>query len=506
MNAPSRPPLRSSDLMASLAEIEHRFPVQTWTVDDIAMWPVLRVRWFFAEWAAHYTAQASTPGSAMVSRLKTLALDPILALRAQWRDRSARPRHVARTDLLFVSDGVSFSRLGDLWYERFCDPLIAAAAQRGLTCAMWTPSHAYLTPRATPSRWIQPALDRANVAGALAARGAAEPAWPGHQDALRWLTERGLGPAPMASRKALSDARRIQAISRWHERQLAQLSPRMAFVVNYYGIEGMAFVLACRRAGVPVVDLQHGVQGSMHPAYAAWPATREGVHALLPDRFWVWSAWERDVIARWSHGSRHRAVVGGNPWQSVWQPGSHWPGVAEAAESARELRSRAADRPVVLVTLQFGLDAAEQLLPLKALLLEAAGRLAFWIRLHPAMLERREEVRRLLGFPASPHELDLATDLPLQALLPHANLHLTHSSSTVIEAAQFGVPSVITTDYGAELFAPLIDSGAARVETGDSHAVIAALDAAGGTGRSTQAAPPSIGAVLDELLGDCALR
>ena len=42
---------RSSDLMQALAEIEGTVPVDEWTVGGIAIWPLLRIRWFFAEWA-----------------------------------------------------------------------------------------------------------------------------------------------------------------------------------------------------------------------------------------------------------------------------------------------------------------------------------------------------------------------------------------------------------------------------------------------------------------------
>jgi hypothetical protein len=41
----------------------------------------------------------------------------------------------------------------------------------------------------------------------------------------------------------------------------------------------------------------------------------------------------------------------------------------------------------------------------------------------------------------------------------------------VIEAAQIGLSSVLTTEYGAELFAPLIENGMAHVCTGGAAAL-----------------------------------
>ena len=78
------------------------------------------------------------------------------------------------------------------------------------------------------------------------------------------------------------------------------------------------------------------------------------------------------------------------------------------------------------------------------------------------MMSEREKIRQLLKQCQSANiELDLATDLPLLALLRHADVHITHCSSTVIEAESFGVPSVITHIIGTEGFPEQIASGMA---------------------------------------------
>jgi hypothetical protein len=268
----------------------------------------------------------------------------------------------------------------------------------------------------------------------------------------------------------------VRAIARVHARRLRSSRARLAFMVGYYGVEGMGFVLACRTRGIPVVDIQHGVQGELHPAYAGWRLPIDGrMHPLLPDRFWVWSDWERVVIARWADGTGHAATVGGNPWLDVWGDGPIWPGAADARAAARALRLQAQGRPVVLVTLQYGLVDGDQLDPLVDLVRTVGTRFVFWARLHPLMLDRRESVRARLAQAGATVELDACTDLPLHAVLPQADVHLTHSSSTAIEAAQFNLRTVLTSDYGAELFTPLIDAGTVIVETGSAATLASTL-------------------------------
>jgi hypothetical protein len=475
--------LRSSDLMAVLAEIESRFAVADWRVAGIALWPLLRLRWFFAEWSRHYATSGFRVRTS--ERVWSMMRGALASLHAHHDEHPSDDYASRGQDLVFLSDGLSFAKLGDRWIERFCDPLIAAAARQGATSALWTPLHVYHRPRRTRSTFVQPAVDVANVVGAARARlSRVDAHLPDHAAMVDFLAAAGFGTATLSASKIVSDSCRVRSVRASYARRLARVKPRLAFVVSYYSLEGMAFTLACRDAGALVVDIQHGVQGPVHPAYAAWPRPPAGgSHEMLPDLFWVWSEAERDVIERWAAGTKHSAIVGDNPWLDVWRSGYEWPGVRAAVSAAEALRRRSAGRPTVLVTLQFGLDDREQLDPLRELIAEAGNRFTFWVRLHPVMLSERETVRAKLGG-AGDYELDVPSDLPLHALIPLIDAHLTHSSSTAIEAAQFGVPSVITTSYGAELLDALLASGIAVRESGPAPLVAAALNRLIATQRS----------------------
>jgi hypothetical protein len=73
-------------------------------------------------------------------------------------------------------------------------------------------------------------------------------------------------------------------------------------------------------------------------------------------------------------------------------------------------------------------------------------------------------------------------------LLKFADLHVTHSSSTVIEAAEFGVPSVVCSDYGAQFFAAQVAAGQAVVAKSEEE-IAQALLSLYGAGRREPAAP-----------------
>ena len=92
------------------------------------------------------------------------------------------------------------------------------------------------------------------------------------------------------------------------------------------------------------------------------------------------------------------------------------------------------------------------------------------------------------------------TDWPLYALLRHMRVHVTAASSVVLEAARFGVPSVIYHLDGTDLFPAELARGQARFA-----ADVAALRSAS---AALLAAPPApamapVGGI-DALLGLCA--
>ena len=267
------------------------------------------------------------------------------------------------------------------------------------------------------------------------------------------------------------DAYRVRMLSDMFHRRLVLTSPRLACIVNYYSLEGMAFVWACKRLGIPVVDLQHGVQGVCHPAYAGWKISDQNEDLpLVPGYFWVWSENEAQVIRRSINGTAHQPYVGGNPWVELWKADNATnPQIAELLKRGYTLKIRAEEKPVILITLQYGLSYSEQLEPLRALITLAHENYVFWVRLHPMMRNRRNEVNQYLH--VYPIEIDEVSDLPLHALLPYCNIHITHSSSTVIEAADYGILSLITTAFGAELFPEQLRAGMAKLVEGGASEV-----------------------------------
>ena len=228
----------------------------------------------------------------------------------------------------------------------------------------------------------------------------------------------------------------------------------------YYHHLGMGWALACRRAGVRSVDLQHGRLGPHHGAYTQLTAAPTDGYHLMPDIIWCWGPkTKHDIeVGKNVQCARHGGLVGGNAWLHKWRYGDTSglePRVAGefAQESARKRK--------ILVSLQ-PLES-----PINAALLQAMQQLPtewLWLmRLHPLRRHTAPEIEGILSDAGVKNfEIERSTSLPLFSLLKMANHHVTVFSSVVIEAAAFGIRTSLIGAEGRDIFEAQIKAGVCR--------------------------------------------
>jgi hypothetical protein len=315
--------------------------------------------------------------------------------------------------------------------------------------------------------FVQPMLDVVKLFGTARARASrtsqAMSELPGYAEVCAELAAAGLAEAMPTIEWLHVQVSRIHALATFYGWIFERTQPRHAFVNTYYSAEGMAFVLAARRRGIAVADLQHGIQGPHHVAYGRWSNVPPQGYELLPDEFWVWGEAEARAIEAWQPGTTHRAARAGNAWLQIWRQGT-MSFVADAVATAGRTRASSQRPHHVLFSVTWG-TPPEHDADVVAALARLPDTYFIWVRLHPLQARARSGIRAMLqrSLPGR-HELDVATDLPLPAVLRAVDLNLTHCSTTVIEAAAWGIRTVITSTYGAELFEEQIAAGFAVVE------------------------------------------
>jgi hypothetical protein len=442
--------MTSAEIVSIANQIEKQSPVGEWRVNGVHVWPLIRIRLFydlFDNSAPVSKRSAVVSGmSRMFSRMRGLCRYFVASASDTSKNAALSP-----VEAIFFSDGISFASSDGRFHERFCDPIIDRCMDRGSKSLLLTPLYLCPTPRSKASLFVQPALDRARLRGLLAAVFSEPEVLLTRYDDAKHILQ---SVAPKVHLPSVAVLHRqtcqLLALADRFEQILLQSTPRLAFLVSYYWLEGMALILACRRLGIPTVDIQHGVQGKNHIAYGRWNNVPKNGFDLLPSRFWCWHSSDVAAIEEWAQqcAGKHAAFVGGNLWLAQWLKKSEETSEGSFAQLKRHVGTN------VLLTLQPGLIEPDQLRLFADLISAAPADWEWWIRLHPSMMDDYEANMRILSQANLPvRGTDSASRLPLYGVLPHMNLHVSHSSSTVIEAAAFGVPSVLVSDYAREIFA-----------------------------------------------------
>jgi N-acetyl sugar amidotransferase len=455
--------MRADRFLQLVARLEGLAPVDEWRSDELRIWPLVRAQ--LAARLDEVPAPPRTPSATYATMMRRVRH----RLEAERNDRWRKARLRTDYDLAVLSDGVSKVHRKAGFEDRLCEPVIRTAELLGLRSILFDPGSPPL-PRARASHLVQGELDlarfQARAHSLVAPRKLRTPGLRAILNDPVWGGADALQVLDLARVHRLSGE--TEAMARVFARALQKAGrPRLAFLVDYT-LQSFAFTLACRRLGIPTVELQHGVQGAEHWAYAGWTRVPAGGYELLPDVYWVWSAAEAAVIDAWAtRETGRRAFVGGNVDLTTWL--RNRPESTKGATAGR----------CVLVTLQTGMTGPLQLAPIADAIALSPEDWRWTVRLHPTMSAAEASVARAQlegeGVTFSDPRRESVFDA-----LAKADGHVTHASSVISEAAMLGVPSVTLHPSAPRRF-PVehADGRAVSAETGSG--VVATIERQGVT-------------------------
>jgi hypothetical protein len=243
----------------------------------------------------------------------------------------------------------------------------------------------------------------------------------------------------------------IQSIlitKRYIKRIIGTKNPKVILITGYYSPFLYSVILASKELGIPTADCQHGVQGSIHWAYANWGKMKENGYKLLPSWFLVYT--ERELIHLNSSlrgSNRHKVAVIGNKWKKV---------SLEYTQKKQEIYFKcfSSNKLNVLYSHHEGL-LSDYLL---GFIRDTQNEYNWLFRYHPRCVEEYsdydESFKRLgiINFDSyNP------TNINLFHLLNKTDVHISCASSVVIDALEFGMKSIIASEEGKEMFYDYIE-------------------------------------------------
>ncbi|MGD1890942.1 MAG: hypothetical protein ACFB15_10160 [Cyclobacteriaceae bacterium] len=248
------------------------------------------------------------------------------------------------------------------------------------------------------------------------------------------------------------DFRVIAAYRSLFQLYLKLLRPKVLFVLCYYSPAVHAAIAAARSIDIPTVDLQHGPQTGVHPAYSRFRRVPVSGFNILPNIFWVWDQVSEKGLKEWiDQQEYHQVYQWGHPWIEYW--------IKRGMESNKNKN----DRPTILYSLQPIGDLLEEYVV--SAMQESWQDYLWCLRLHPRQQHEYDSLNRIL------EKFDLLNKVvvddglnsPLPEVLVNTQVHLTRFSGTAIEAAMFSVPTIFLDSLANDIFVELIKSNLASL-------------------------------------------
>jgi hypothetical protein len=411
--------------------------------------------------------------------------EAILAARAEALADSPRPR------VMVLTNPGTHQRIGAPDGERR-DPLIGAVipglAERGYQPVLFATGldqrrdddwalieddERFLPQYLTATRWSRPEDDeRAATAVesmlAVLDRAAGTPL---DLDGLDLSTQFVEALRSAATEIVRTDVRMLARI----ERLIGELGPS-AIVLAQEGIR-TPWLMAGRRAGIPVLAVQHGV---LYAGHAGYPNRRHPA-LCLADRTCVYGAFERDVLLDLAYEPEDVVVTGSPRLDLDTVPPDPDAAAAERAAVRRELGVAGSDRLLLVSTVNLRFVQRSHFAHmLEALLGAPLPGVHVVFKQHPG--ERDEGPYRdlVVGLARAgsyePPPISVVKDIDLYRVLRAADAHIGLLSTVLTEAVVTGTPNLIALTDGHTDLLGYVEAGVARpVRT--PYELLAALDA-----------------------------
>ena len=451
-----------SEVFKYVSYLEEKYPVAEWIIDDVAIWPLVRIVLFrdiLSQVNAMENLSSADQKKMFWLRFKQATSSVYKYPVAYFRDFKKNRDVDKNTQVLLINNGASYNKMRGEWFERFCDPIADALLEFNISSLRFDMSAAYLTPRYSGSKFVQIYIDTAIFKSLLLGKSANKyqvklDKYSDFLQEIRDLKYKLFIPEVDYLKKRVFKIRHIQ---KYFEKKIKQGNIKAGLKVCYYSDDGMAFNLACKKHNIPSIDIQHGVQGNFHIAYGNWSTVPKGGYDLLPSHFWCWTQTDAQLIRSWADkaGGQHQSFVGGHPFLSIWTEGHPLFKYFTETLLAKAIPSQ----PLMLVTLSTGVSTEKHIGNLLSVVEKTQDQYNWYIRLHPFMSdEEKADIRKMLeGNNIHIYNMKEASESPLPVVLKHTDIHITYCSSVTLEASINQIPTILTDNYGATVFRNQVD-------------------------------------------------
>ncbi|MGA1868146.1 MAG: hypothetical protein ACMUJM_06320 [bacterium] len=434
-----------------LTNYESEYDVEHYILEDLKIWPVIKLRVAFDLFFSYDKKPWSTfKNPSLMSKRRVISS----AKRLLGLSKSLSQEKLFQgTDIVCVTDANRKIRVHGRDYNYIIDPFCELAKSVGLQSMIW--EHGKILPSREKmvfpiGKRLKNLIDKRTSIAYLNRK---EPQPPWFADLSCWLHKHL--HYDMKWHYLSYKLKQIILFRNYIKKLLREMKCRMVLIDCWYIPPNLAIIQAAKTLGIATIDFQHGAQGPGHFGYCGW-LKENGCKDFMPDYFWVWGDYSaHNLLENNPILSRKNIIVGGNLWINKWRGGYFADNYPEYS-SLQDMRKNY-DK-IILVTLQYNINDNESIIHAMN---NSPSDWYWFIRLHRQMLDKRPEIKKYFKKHTQfqNYNIDSATDAPLYFLYTISTVHVTWFSTCALEALAFGVGSVIINETGRRLFSNLIEKG-----------------------------------------------
>lgn len=440
------------DIHDYIVAIESDFPVDTWSVNGIHVWPYIRIKIYytlihFVEGTYNLKAykKHQKKNAGFFKRLKTKFFELFYYLNSIQRQTCQQ--------VMFAT--LSLYRVGyeGLFFHKFFDAMIKAHHLEGKTTIIEIQGI-----RAN-------SYNRTGLIDGISLRN-------GHKilnRLTRWLPqyktssiecnlplydsffERILEDSCIGTNLDLEKdslvkwANKIKATSIVYKKLFKKRRTQRFVTISYYGFDDMAAALfAANSLGVETVDFQHGPQTNVHMAYSSWTRMPKNGFNTMPKVYWNWDQKSKEHLSSWWKLMDGSKIIG-HPWLAITQSENQFYKNCD-----------------FLYTLQLINESnVKYFFPEQILKLMRRDGVSWILRIHPRNgtgINLIQEFLKKNNVPQEHYSIENPSTIPLATSLKSCGMHITNYSGCLIEASILKKQTIIIDQTGYLFFKNYIDN------------------------------------------------
>lgn len=444
--------MSGAEIKQYILQLEERFPVNTWQVFGVDLWPHIRIKLYIFLLNLRTEKKLQPFKNPPVFRKKHIPeriLNGVKKTVKAWFELYGFYKSLEPKKILFFGAHFHRTRQNGLYFNRFFDSMVdtyqlqkevytiefGKLYEKNYNQESIIDLHKYLDQYKIIQKLKNFCISSRNEGSCLDSYSAF------YEQVKRDFSEvENLNISP---KRLESWAKKVRQTQEFFTRLYRQTAPEKVIFLSYYGYDDLAAaILAAQKLGIKTVDFQHGPQTNVHMAYSAWTKHPEKPYNTMPVEYWNWDSHSKSNIEEWAESHLIKAKVAGHPYMAYHE----------------QSRSKRKEPERVFFSLQtFDL---EEMLPLPLLDIIKTSHLVWVFRMHPRSNFSRKTFESFLiknGISLKSCEIEEASDSPLPKSLIRAKIHLTNFSGCTLEAQILNVPSVLLHKSGKEMFKGYID-------------------------------------------------